>query len=61
VYVPAGDGAALADAITALADNPKSTKAMGVAARALAEEAFGRDLQAARIVALLEDVAAVRR
>lgn len=61
VYVPTGDGAALADAITALADNPKSTKAMGVAARALAEEAFGRDLQATRIVALLEDVAAVRR
>lgn len=60
VYVPVGDGVALADAIEALADDPKRTKAMGVAARALAEEAFGRDLQAARIVALLEQVAAKR-
>lgn len=57
VYVPVGDGVALADAIEALADNPKRTKAMGVAARALAEEAFGRDAQAARIVTLLEEVA----
>mgnify|MGYP001025469162 FL=1 len=60
VYVPVGDGVALADAIVTLADAPKRTKAMGVAARALAEEAFGRDLQAARIVALLEEVAAKR-
>lgn len=60
LYVPVGDGVALADAIETLADDPKRTKAMGVAARALAEEAFGRDLQAARIVALLEQVAAKR-
>jgi glycosyltransferase involved in cell wall biosynthesis len=57
LYVPVADGVALADAIVSLADHPKRTKAMGVAARALAEEAFGRDLQAERIAALLEEVA----
>ncbi|MDO8848140.1 MAG: glycosyltransferase family 4 protein [Coriobacteriia bacterium] len=57
LYVPVGDGVALADAIESLADDKKRTKAMGLAARALAEEAFGRDLQAARIVELLERVA----
>lgn len=60
VYVPVGDGTALADAIVSLADHPSRRKAMGIAARALAEEAFGRDLQATRIVALLEEIAAAR-
>lgn len=54
VYVPVGDGVALADAIEALADDPHRTAEMGRAARALAEERFGRDLQAARMVELLE-------
>lgn len=55
VYVPVGDGAALADAVAALADNPQHVAAMGRNARSLAEERFGRDLQAARMVALLEE------
>jgi len=55
--VPVGDGAALADAIEALADDPVRTAAMGRAARELAEERFGRDLQAGRMVALLERTA----
>lgn len=57
VYVPVGDGIALADAIEALADDPEGTAAMGRAARALAEERFGRDLQAERIVAVIEAAA----
>ncbi|MHB1323725.1 MAG: glycosyltransferase family 4 protein [Coriobacteriia bacterium] len=57
LYVPVGDGAALADAIEALADDPVRTAAMGRAARELAEERFGRDLQAGRMVALLERTA----
>jgi len=57
VYVPVGDGVALADAIEALADDRKRTKAMGLAARALAEERFGRDLQAERFVAVIEEAA----
>lgn len=57
VYVPVGDGVALADAIEALADDPARTGEMGRAARALAEERFGRDLQAERMVALLERTA----
>lgn len=55
VYVPVGDGAALADAIEALADDPQRVAAMGRRARELAEERFGRDLQAARMVELLEE------
>lgn len=58
VYVPVGDGVALADAIEALADHPKQTAAMGRAARALAEERFGRDLQAERFVEVIEAAAA---
>lgn len=57
VYVPVGDGVALADAIERLADDAETTREMGEAARALAEERFGRDLQAARILALLQRVA----
>lgn len=60
VYVPVGDGVALADAIEALADNPERTAAMGGAARALAEQRFGRDLQAQRMLQLLERVAGAK-
>lgn len=58
VYVPVGDGVALADAVERLADDRAATAAMGEAARTLAEECFGRDQQAERVVALLEAVAA---
>jgi glycosyltransferase involved in cell wall biosynthesis len=61
VYVPVGDGVALADAIEELANDPKRRAEMGRAARMLAEEAFGRDLQAERFVTLLESTAAVTR
>lgn len=57
VYVPVGDGRALADAIERLADDRIRTGAMGAAARALAEERFGRDIQAERFVAVIEDAA----
>ncbi|MBN1192423.1 MAG: glycosyltransferase family 4 protein [Coriobacteriia bacterium] len=57
VYVPVGDGKALADAIEVLADDHDRRMAMGRAARTLAEECFGRDLQAERIVELLEGTA----
>jgi glycosyltransferase involved in cell wall biosynthesis len=57
VYVPVGDGVALADAIIALADDPARTREMGLAARRLAEERFGRDLQAARMLEVLETAA----
>lgn len=53
-YVPAGDGTALADVLEAMADDPERVAEMGRRARALAEERFGRDLQAARMVELLE-------
>lgn len=58
LYVPVGDGVALADAIESLADDRPKTASMGEAARELAEAAFGRDLQASRLIAVLEDVAA---
>lgn len=56
-FIPAGDGVALADAIEVLADNPASTAAMGQAARQLAESTFARDLQASRLISVLEKAA----
>ncbi len=61
VYVPAGDGVALADAIEAIADDPGRARAMGRAGRALAEERFGRDEQADRLIAVLEAAASEAR
>ena len=55
--VTAGDGRALADAIETLADDPELTGTMGRAARTLAEREFGRDQQADRLIALLEEIA----
>ena len=54
IYVPAGDGAALAAALAALADEPAVVRQMGVNARALAERDFDRDLLAARLAEALE-------
>ncbi|MRS12215.1 MAG: glycosyltransferase WbuB [Actinobacteria bacterium] len=56
VYVPVGDGAALADAVERLADDRAAAKKMGEAARTLAEECFGRNQQAERVVALVEEI-----
>ncbi len=61
LYVPAGDGAALAAAVESLADDRERAAAMGRAARSLAEERFGRDLQADRVVALIEQVGGASR
>jgi glycosyltransferase involved in cell wall biosynthesis len=52
--VPAGDGAALAAALTRLADSPGRREAMGAAARALALRRFDRRLLAARFVEAVE-------
>ncbi len=54
VYVPAGDGRAMADAVEALADDPARAARMGTNARALAEREFGRDDLAARMLSVLE-------
>ncbi|MGB4594024.1 MAG: glycosyltransferase family 4 protein [Coriobacteriia bacterium] len=54
VYVPAGDGAALADAIERFADDRTMLERMGRNARALAEARFGRDELADQVLAVLE-------
>lgn len=54
VYVPAGDGVAMADAIERLADEPDTVARMGRNARALAEREFSRDDLAARMLDVLE-------
>ncbi len=61
VYIRAGDGRALADAVEGLADDPGRTAQMGCNGRALAEEQFDRDKQAERFIAVLEEAAASRR
>ncbi len=53
IYVPAGDGIALADAIERLADDPGTVATMGANARVLAEERFDRTLQAERLLQIL--------
>jgi glycosyltransferase involved in cell wall biosynthesis len=58
VYVPAGDGPALAGALKALAEDPGRLGAMGANARALAVREFARDLLADQLAATLEEVAA---
>jgi glycosyltransferase involved in cell wall biosynthesis len=54
IYVPAGDGAALAATLTALAREPQAVAHMGANARALAEREFDRDVMADRLIAALE-------
>ena len=58
VYVPAGDGAALAAALTELAGDRERAREMGENARRLAVREFAQDLLADRLAATLEDVAA---
>jgi glycosyltransferase involved in cell wall biosynthesis len=53
-YFPAGDGAALADVLERLADDPASVARMGANARTLAESCFARDILAEQVLALLE-------
>ena len=57
VYVPAGDGDALAEALADLARRPELVREMGGNARALAEREFALDLLAERFVRTLEDAA----
>lgn len=59
VFVSPGDGAALADAIEQIADDPEAAFAMGAAGRSLAEREFSRDELARRVTGLLEET--VRR
>ena len=58
VYVPAGDGEALAVALAALAREPDVVREMGVRAHALAESSFARDTIADRLADTLEAVGA---
>jgi glycosyltransferase involved in cell wall biosynthesis len=57
VYVPAGDGQALAAALAALADEPALVASMAASARRLAEGDFDRDVMAGRLCAALESAA----
>jgi len=54
VVVPPGDPVAFADALQRLAADPAACRAMGAAARTLAEKEFARPLLAARFIAALE-------
>jgi glycosyltransferase involved in cell wall biosynthesis len=54
VYVPTGDGVAMADALERLADDRQTVERMGANARALAEREFGRTDLAAQMLAVLE-------
>jgi glycosyltransferase involved in cell wall biosynthesis len=54
VLLPAGDVAALAEAIAALADNAESRQAMGTAGMALAARQFDAETNARSVVALYD-------
>jgi len=54
VYVPFGDGAATADAITRVADDRDLAARMGANARKLAEERFARDDLAHQLIEVLQ-------
>jgi len=58
IVVPPGNVAAFADALQRLAASTSERRAMGVAARALAEKEFARPLLADRFIATLEAHAA---
>lgn len=59
--IRAGDGAALADAITALSDDPALGEAMGRRARQAFEAEFDRDLALARWTRLLDEAEGLGR
>lgn len=61
MWVPAGDGAALADAAERLADDRALVERMGDEARALAERSFSRDELAHRLIAVLEEAVTTGR
>jgi glycosyltransferase involved in cell wall biosynthesis len=54
IVVPPADPVAFADALQRLAADPDTCRAMGAAARALAEKEFARGLLADRFVETLE-------
>jgi len=56
VYVPSGDGYALADAIERLRADSETVTRMGANARRLAEEQFDRSIQARRLLGVLQHV-----
>jgi glycosyltransferase involved in cell wall biosynthesis len=56
LVVPPGNASAFADALQRLAADPAERRAMGAAARALAEKEFARPLLAGRFIATLEAV-----
>jgi glycosyltransferase involved in cell wall biosynthesis len=58
VYVPPGDGQALAAALAALARDPQRVAEMGANARTLAERDFDRDAMADRLARALEEAVA---
>jgi glycosyltransferase involved in cell wall biosynthesis len=55
LYVPAGDGRALADALEQLARDPGKRERMGRSGRELAESRFARDDLAAQMLGILEE------
>ncbi len=61
LYVPAGDGPALADALVRLAEEPGLAERLGRNGRALAEREFDRDLLAERFRETLEAVVTAGR
>lgn len=56
VYVPPGDPAALAQAIRCLADDPAARQEMGRRGRQCIETQFDRQICAAKLAALLDDM-----
>ena len=60
VYVPAGDGDALAETLADLAGKPDFVRELGANARKLAEQEFSRGLLADRLADVLEDAVADR-
>jgi len=58
IYIPVGDGRALADAVIRLADDPSLLSRMSRNARALAEREFARDILAEQLITVLESAAA---
>jgi len=60
VFVPPGDGGALAEAILRLAKEGEACRRMGLAARRAVEKAFDRRQLAAQLLQAMEDAQAIR-